>query len=250
MSVLERIKQVSIIVLCLALTVSSIWITHRIDVLSRKAEEIAPKFEATITRTSEYVDQQLDRFESEAYQKSLKAGLDTPAVFNASGRYLNRFILPAFLGTVQTANRALATSDNAVARLDDLVRRSDVSLNDPQGLIPTATVLISSLNQVALKFEVTIGELSAAIKSASEKSGKSLDAIYALIADPKMQNILLHWDEMSASGAGILADVKMATEKAPSIAASLDSIAKTSSRYTKITLIANILSVLARAFLP
>jgi hypothetical protein len=44
--------------------------------------------------------------------------------------------------------------------------------------------------------------------------------------------------------------IRLAMLRAPSIAESLEKIAKTSSKYTKATLIANIIGRLASAFLP
>src|SRR5262249_33626542 len=105
---MQTLKQVAAILLMLSLTVSTVWLTHRGDVMTRKAEEGSRKIDAALAdgqraagTGADYLAYQIELFKSEPYQKSLKASIDAPAIFNASGRYLNRFILPEALNTVR-----------------------------------------------------------------------------------------------------------------------------------------------------
>jgi hypothetical protein len=208
---LERIKQASVIILCLTLAVCIGIITPTLRGTLQKAQETAGETKRASTAIADWAEFQTTECRLQ--------------------------------GTTEQSTLTLAELQTFIADLNKRTTGDD-------GLIVAATQLLEGINRVAVKFEVTVEELSAAIRDASAKTGKSLDAIYALIADPKMQQILLSWDQMSARGAEILANAKLASDRAPGIATSLESIAKTSSKFTKITLITNILATLARAFLP
>jgi hypothetical protein len=125
-----------------------------------------------------------------------------------------------------------------------------IALNAAGGLLPSLTVLVGSFNALTEKTGLTIDEVRAAVKMAADKVGLTLDSMYALMANPAWLGTLNNVQATTASGAAIAANVAEATKQFPSIAASLEKIAKTSSRFTKITLTANVLAVLASAFLP
>lgn len=246
----ERLKHISVIVLCLTLAVCIVIVTPTLRGTLLKAQETAGETKRAATALADYAEFQTEQFQSERYQKSLKATVDTGAFANSVMRSLNVRVIPELITMLRKLQGTTDQSTVTLASLERFIADLNKRTNGDDGLIVAATQLLDGINKVAARFEVTVEELSTAIKIAAEKSGKSLDAVYALIADPKMQEILLHWNEMSARGSEILADVKLAADRAPSIAASLDSIAKTSSKFTKITLISNVLATLARAFLP
>jgi hypothetical protein len=85
---------------------------------------------------------------------------------------------------------------------------------------------------------------------AAGKIGLTLDAMYKLMSDPAWLASLKNIEALTTNAAAGSASVAEGLKQFPSIAASLEKIAKTSSRFTKITLTANVLAVLASAFLP
>jgi len=193
-----------------------------------------------------FVKFQTDRFESEAYQKSLKASIDTPAIYNGTGRLVNTQVIPRLMKDLDSAGALLrALTDNSRS-LDAFIHHTDDEIN--KSLLPSTTALLEKLG-------LSVQDLDAAIKLAADKGLLTLDDIHKLAADPNWQIIL---SEIAASTTslngsmqhldGAMASVDLAMKQAPSIAASLEKIARTSSKFTKITLTANIIAILVRAF--
>lgn len=171
-------------------------------------------------------------------------------MIDQSSRDLHR-VMMSVDGRLQDLHRIdgllLSLTDTSKG-ITQFLANTDQSIN--QELLPESANLVASLNEVAQGFGITTSELNTAIKMASEQANKSLDAVYTIVSDPKIQSMLTNVEATSASVASTMASVDAAAKQAPSIAASLEKIAATSSRYTKITLIANILATIARAFIP
>ncbi|MEW6211357.1 MAG: hypothetical protein AB1631_23530 [Acidobacteriota bacterium] len=159
--------------------------------------------------------------------------------------------IPSTLKGVQRVTGALERQvESNGSETSSLIANLNLRLTSDGGLIPTATGLISSLTKTADAFGVTVGELTEAVKMASEKTGRSLDAINGLLARPEIVEILKHLDGTSANVEQMSASAAEAMKCAPEIAESLNKIAKATSKFSKITLVANIISTLARAFIP
>ena len=89
--------------------------------------------------------------------------------------------------------------------------------------------------------KTTIGVVSAQINQAGRD-------IHAILADPALKSFLTESNAIAAHADGIAANLEESSRQIPLIAADLERIAATSSRYRKAILLSQILSVLARAF--
>lgn len=225
-------------------------LTHDVHVSANKFQEVAGQADTTLKRLDEYAQFQLDEFQSERYQKSLKATVDTGAFANSVMRSINVRVIPELIAVLRGLQGNSSNLSALTINVADLVRHSDTSLNAAGGLLPSLTVLVASFNALTEKTGLTIDEVNRAVKMASGKMGLSLDALYSLMSNPAWLSTLNNVQTTTANVAAVSANVAEASKQMPSIAASLEKIAKTSSRFTKITLLANVLAVLASAFLP
>lgn len=246
---LEKIKQVSIIILCLTLSVCVSILTPTTLGTLRKLQETAGEGKRAATAVADYAEFQTEEFQSVRYQKSIKAGIDTGAYANSVLRSINTQVLPQFVRVLKGLEGNTVKLNGLIGSVDDSVRHLDVNINSSDGLLPRTTALVGSLQTLMEKTGATIDEVGEAVKMAAGKMGLSLDAMYNIMADPMWAASLKNVERLTSHAADGAKSVAEAATKAPSIAASLDKIAKTSSRFTRITLIANIVAVLASAFL-
>lgn len=189
-----------------------------------------------------------------AYSEVARATVET--LDNSVAPGINQIVnrVDSTMAAVERRVNALAPTQTAATKAisggHTLLVDFNTRLNSEQGLMAAATNLINNLTTTASKFNVTTDELNTAIRLASEKTNKSLDSLYTLIASDHWPKLIENLEGTSAEVRGMAANMNKASAKAPSIAESLEKIAKTSSRFTKITLISNIIATLARAFLP
>lgn len=247
---LERILKLTAIVLLVTLSVCAAIVTPTLNRTLVKIEETAGEGKRAATAVADWAQFQTAEFQSERYQKSIKAGIDTGAYANSVMRSINLRLIPEFVALLKGLQGNSADARALTAALADMVRHTDVSLNSSTGLLPSMTTLVGSFNTLAEKTGLTIEEVNQAVKQASEKIGLSLDAMYKLMADPAWLKTLENIQTATAGAAETSGNVAKASKELPSIAASLEKIAKTSSRFSKITLVANLVAILASAFLP
>jgi hypothetical protein len=204
----------------------------------------------SISSLGYFADLQIEQLQSPRSQKAMQAGIETLAVFNATGRLINNQLLPR-------AMKNLDSSDSAIRGAGLLVASTNKSLNGEEGLLPALTNLVESLTETAGRFNLTVDTLNLTLKQIADKTGKSLDEIYLLLSSPEwkeaLSNVAAVTGNLSTTSQKIDAtaeQIRLAMERAPGIAASLDKIASTSSKFSKATLIANLLSIIAKTFLP
>jgi hypothetical protein len=244
---------VLIVCLCALILRGYFFIDHmdvRASALFNEGQTTLAVGNKSLTSLGNFADSQMEQLQSPRAQKSLQASLETLAVFNATGRLLNTQILPR-------AMKTLDSSDGAMEKVGTLLSNTDKSINGEDGLIVSATLLIGSLTTTAERFGLTVDTLDITLKTISEKTGKSLDEIYSLIASPEWKSAIQNANTVSANLAttaqkidATAEQIRLAMLKAPSIAESLDKIAKTSSKYQRAVIIAGIISTIAGAFLP
>ena len=245
-----RFKNTSIGLLALTLAVCSILVTHNLRIGQHVANEALVSLKDSAADVREYVAVQKASLEDPRNKKALDAAIQAGAVLNGSFRLLNTQTIPRI-------NKGVDALTGTATSLTDFVDVTKHRFNDEGGLIPTATrtiadvgALATNLATVATKAGITVDDLSIAIKTAAATANKDLDAVYDLIARPEIVSILQHVDGTTLNIQTASKEVADALAKAPGIAESLDKIAKTSSRFTKVTLIANVIGILAKAFLP
>jgi hypothetical protein len=128
---------------------------------------------------------------------------------------------------------------NATASLNCAIQSTDKSVNaDP-------------LPESRRQFETTSEAMSATkatIDAASNQIVQAGNDIHAILAEPALKSILTETDGIASRADGIAANLEESSRQMPLIAADVDRIAATRSRYRKVILLGQILSALARAF--
>jgi hypothetical protein len=165
-------------------------------------------------------------------QKALDAGLQTLAVFNGTGRLINREVIPRAMDVLDNLS-------NATASLNRAIQTTDKSVN--ADLLPESRRLLQTTSEAISATKGTIDEASSQIAQAGSD-------IIAILADPALKSIVAQTNAIATHADGIAANVEESSKQMPLIAADIERIAATSSRYRKAILLSQILSALARAF--
>jgi hypothetical protein len=193
---------------------------------------VAQELRKTAAAVSEYSQHQTQQLMDPRNQKALDAGIQALAVFNGTGRLINREVIPR-------AMEVLDNLSNATASFDRAIQATDRSVNGD--LLPESKRLLAG----------TTDAVGSARKSVDETSEQILQVgndIHAILADPALKSILSETNRIAAHADGIAGNLEDASKQMPLIAADLERIAATSSRYRKAILLSQILSALARAF--
>jgi hypothetical protein len=186
---------------------------------------------------------------AEDNRKSLAAAYQVGAVFNGTGRLINSQLIPRLMKTADASTENLITLNRTIANLDERV-------SGKAGLIEAAIFLTQSLERSAGSLGVTLDTLQRMIAVVSEKTGIIGDEMILLVSNPQLHQLIQNATITSGNVAKLTEKLDLTAEEirkaalnAPEIAESLNKIAKASSKYAKITLLANLLLILSRAFL-
>jgi hypothetical protein len=186
----------------------------------------------TATAVSEYAQHQTKQLMDPRNQKALDAGLQALAVFNGTGRLINREVIPRVM-------EVLDNLSNSAASLDRAIQATDKSVN--ANLLPESRQLLSATSEAISATKSTVEATSNQILQAGSD-------IHAILADSALKSILTETNAIASDADGIAANIEESSKQMPLIAADLERIAATSSRYRKAILLSQILSALARAF--
>src|SRR6185369_4944262 len=99
-------------------------------------------------------------------------------------------------------------------------------------------------------FNTRTDEVMSATAQAINEGKLTVAQAHKLLEDPSIPAMLAELLDTSRNIKEATGEFREAARHAPTIAASVDKIAHESSRFARITLIANILGTLGRAFLP
>jgi hypothetical protein len=179
---------------------------------------------------SAYSAEQMKVFSSTANKKSQQAAWDAAATLIKILRKVDQQTVPGI-------NETIADLDSTAASLRAFVAHTDVSIN--QGLLPESTKTIT-------KAGAGLDSLNVAIQQASERANASLDAIYALTSDPHSKLTLDELLAISRNIDNMTASFAEAAKQMPSIAASVEKMARTSSKLQKFVIASQIASALLR----
>jgi hypothetical protein len=202
------------------------------SVTATEAGGTAAELRKAATAVAEYAQHQTKQLMDPRNQKALDAGIQALAVFNGTGKLINREVIPR-------AMEVLDDLSNATVSLDRAIQATDLSVNGD--LLPESKRLLAG----------TTDAVESARKSVDETSAQILQVgndIHAILADPALKSILSETNGIAAHADGIAGNLEDASKQMPLIAADLERIAATSSRYRKAILLSQILSALARAF--
>jgi hypothetical protein len=240
---LAKVRVAAGIVLIVTVASCSVILTRDVHSVLRQGNATMGEVKRASTVLADYAELQTENLKSPATQKSIEHGLELGKVATLTVAKLNRTTIPRL-------NEGLDSLAGTVGSLDRLVQETNRRLNGESGLMVSATRLLDSMGEISGKLSLTIADVDTAVKMASEQTTKSADAIYALVSDPHIKAVFLNLDNATAAAAELVQYAAEAGKQMPSIAQSLEKIARTSSKFTKVTLLANVLSILARAFLP
>ncbi len=207
-------------------------LTKAAAVTVTEAGGAAAELRKTAAAVSEYAQHQTKQLMDPRNQKALDAGIQALAVFNGTGRLFNREVIPR-------AMEVLDNLSNAAASLDRAVQATDKSVN--AGLLPESRQLLSAASAAITATKSTVEATSNQVIQAGSD-------IHAILADPALKSILSEINAIATHADGIAANIEESSKQVPLIAADIERIAETSSRYRKAILLSQILSALARAF--
>jgi len=214
---------------------------------------------------------------SAAYDESLKAMIDSGASAIAhveqGAAHLEGVAaeaearLPQLFDDVHLASRSAAGEmlalRNTTAQLSTtskqigdavaaLVSHSDATINEQ--LAPEIANAVKATTLLLSKYGLTADEATAAIRLASEKSGKTIEELTKQIADPRWalaaDNLVAASGEMKSALADIHKDLHDTLKQMPSIASNVEKTSRNISRFSKVSIIAGIISNLANGLIP
>jgi len=235
------IKPISVAVLCFTLSVCAI-------VLTWNARIGIHSINSTLEDFKEYVHTEKATLEDPRNAKAIEAATQVGAVFNASGRLLNTQTLPR-------ANKVLDALTGATLDLAAFTRHTDSAVNEK--VLPAATTMIDSgrdaliaLVKLQDKFGVDADTAMEALKQASEKTGKGIDALTQQIANPSWSEAADNIAKTTGQSLLVVQDLHDTTKQMPHIMAQVDKTATNISKFSKASIIAGIISNLANGFIP
>jgi hypothetical protein len=171
-------------------------------------------------------------------QKAIEAGIETLAVYNASGRLINRQVIPR-------AMKAIDEFEAAVATMNRLIANTDNSIN---------TALIPGIAEAARTLNVSVDSVGKALVEISEKGNMTLDDIRTIMSDPSWKEALASLAATAKNAEAVSQDFKatsasvaQAAAELPSIAKSTEKLASTASKYKKALILVQILAVITAA---
>ena len=192
-------------------------LTKAADVTVTEAGGAAAELRKTATAVSEYAQHQTKQLRNPRNQKALAAGLQALAVFNGTGRLINREVIPRAMGVLDNLS-------NATASLERAIQATDKSVN--ADLLPESRQLLSATSEAISATKSTVEATSSQIIQAGSD-------IHAILADPALKSILAETNAIASHANGIAANLEGASKQTPLIAADVERIAATSSRIAR-----------------
>lgn len=247
---ITKAKHIAVIVLCLTLAVCVSILTWRLSGTLREVKDTAAVMHGTADDVSQAVKEQIAIFRSPAYQKNYEHASELGDIAAKTVAQIARQTIPRVNGAVDELKARLHDMEptqkelaRATSNLADFEKNLDSSFNGEAGLV-------SSITKIVNKSGATLDELNVALNQAAEGLGMTTAELKRRLADRRVDAIMDEALGILQEGHGTMAQVHKASEQAPSIAADLEKIAHESSKFARVTLVANILGTLGRAFLP
>jgi hypothetical protein len=254
----EKLKTIAIGLLCIWLAMLCVFtpnIWHNVRLFLQQGQGAAQNIKNSTARADTFLDKQITVLESEQYQTLMRNNL-------AAGSFLQSITNSINTKTLPLLNKNLVSSNDGLQDLRALLQSGNIMLVDTnrsviEKLLPQFAVLLESLTTDANRFGMTLDTFNVSLKLIADKAGLTLDEIYELAASPEWKAALSNVNTITANLASTSrhldatsAEIEQAMQAAPSIAQSMERIARTSAKYQKALLIVGILGTLAKAFLP
>ena len=235
----KTLKDWLIVVLLLVSIGSTIYLSLTAHRALARIDTTLVEAERTAKLVADYSELQIASLKSPKNQKAIDATIQTAAVFNGTGRLINTQVIPRIMDTLDSLDKTTIELQGAVKSANALISNADREIN---------ANLLPSLSETAKTLGVSIASVSKGIQTITDKSGMTIDEINSLISDPQWLGILKNIETTTAHINTIAVNMRNASDQMPSIAASVEKIAKTSSKYQKLLLFAQLLATIARVF--
>ncbi len=206
---------------------------------SKNLSSMVAELNSTIKDAHKYADSQIANLQNQ--QNSIKATIQAAAVLNGTFRVINSVTLPKIHNILDTTNTSMVS-------LNNMINHTDANVN--QDLFPEAVGLTKRLELTADKLNISLDNLNIAIKTVTDKSSLTLDDINAIMGSQEWLDVLSNVDSISKHTDEIMGSASDAAKQMPSIAASVEKLARTSSKYSKALILAEILSTIGKAVIP
>lgn len=145
-----------------------------------------------------------------------------------------------------------ATSKQVGDAAAALIEHSDASVN--QQLVPRLADAVTAVQVLVTKYGLTADEATKAIGEASEKSGKTIDELTRQIADPRWgqaaDNLVKATGNANDTLADFHTDLHETMRQMPHTMAQVDRTATNIAKFSRVSIIAGIISNLANGLIP
>lgn len=185
----ERIKHISVTILCITLSICAALLTWRLNGTLKEVRDTAAVMHGTADELSSAVKEQVEIFQSPAYQKNYEHASEL-------GDIAAKTVAQIARQTIPRVNRAV---DELTARLVTL----DGVLVSVRGISDEARVQVK---QNGDKTAQTIDSLNLFVKDSGARITKLLDDGSLMIetASPKLQDVLAHLDAVVVTANGTI----------------------------------------------
>lgn len=236
----------------------NLWWNARLGI--RQANGTLQNVNQMSARGDEWLAEQLATLRSEQYQTLMRNNL-------AAGSYLQSITNSLNRSTIPLLNRNLTSSNEGLLELRALLRSGNVMLVDvnravsaPGGVLPQTAMLLAQLTDTTRRagelvsnqdvvLQALVSEGAATLKELREivESDEWAQIRSEMLASAKnIASTTARVDETSVEIRDLAKAVKETFQKyAPGLLETLEKIARTSSRFQKATLLANIFRILA-----
>lgn len=234
-------RNIAVIALCVALIVLGETTRRAVRDVSASVNNAAAEATGAARTLNDFLAVQSQQLQSEKNRKAIDAGLALAASAQGSVRLFNTETLPRL-------HTAIDTMNDSAGRLGALVSRTDASVNGQ--VMPALTRTLDSLDADAKAFGVTATEFNAAIKQMAASGQLTLQQVNEILSSAEWAEIRGNLKTATAEVAATSTQVRLASEQMPSVAVSLEKIARTSAKYEKALLLARLFSLVLGALRP
>jgi hypothetical protein len=203
----------------------------------KPAKEVAGNISKTVSEVNQmitdvhaYTSSQIKNLESQ--QRSINASIQAAAVFNGTGRLINKTTIPR-------VNKTLDSLTESLNSLNVMVKDTNIAVN---------TKLLPQMTETIKVYGVTAEKLNEAIFKISKETSLTIQEIRAIIASDEWKKILENISSVTEHMDGISENIEETTDKMPSMAALVEKMMKTTSKYQKALILSQIFSFILRAF--
>jgi len=199
-------------------------VNQQLDRIGNETVLTLQSIRQTTSLVNTYTSSALEALNDPRNKKSLQAGLEVAATAKGSLLLINRQVIPRAITTLDELNASLASVNRLVSDTNDQVNGH----------------VLPQTDQALVELQKTLQETQGAIKAGS-------DSITRLTGDPAISASLASLAATSSHLDETTANIAEASRQLPSIAASVEKISKTSSKYRKLLILTQITSALVAA---